>query len=59
VPGALEVRGGVLALGVVAAADVAAGLTHPQVDPSHAGGQTLFAALDVPRDLEELDRVEM
>src|SRR5690242_16938873 len=59
VPDGLEVRRRVLALGVVAAADVAAGLAHPQMDPPHPERQALFTALHVLRDIEELDGIEM
>src|SRR5690242_6315423 len=53
------VGGGVLARGVVAAADVAAGLAHPQVDPAHPHRQTLLAALDLVREVEVGDRLQM
>jgi hypothetical protein len=58
-PRPLEVRGRVLAFGVVAAAHMATGLTHPQMNPPHPERQALFTALDVPRDLKELDGIEM
>jgi hypothetical protein len=55
----LVVPGGVLAGGVVAAADVAAGLAHPQMDPPPSGRQALLAALNRAREIEIGDRVEM
>ena len=54
--GLLVVSGGVLARRVVAAADVAAGLTHAQVDPLRALRQALLAAGDLGRGVEDLDR---
>ncbi len=51
--------GGVAPRRVVAAADVAAGLAHAQVDPARALGQALLAARDGVGELEALDRVEM
>ncbi len=59
VPAGLMVRGRVFALRVVAAADVTAGLAHPQVDPLHAEGQALLAARDLRRKVEALDRIEV
>jgi len=53
------VGGGVFAWGVVAAADVAAGLAHPQVDPLHVQLQALLAARDLTRRVEDLDRADM
>jgi transcription elongation factor GreA len=55
VAGLAAVGGGVLALGVVAAADVAAGLAHPQVDPARSRGKALLAAGDLLGQLVELD----
>jgi hypothetical protein len=51
--------GRVLAFGVVAAADVAAGLAHPQVDPAHSQLQALLAAGDLVREVQVLDRIEV
>jgi len=48
------VRGGVLALGVVATADVATALTHAQVDPLHAELEALLAASDLGGRVEDL-----
>jgi transcription elongation factor GreA len=53
------VGGGVLAFGVVAAADVPAALAHAQVDPLHAEPQALLAAGDLNRRIEELDRADV
>jgi hypothetical protein len=59
VAGLTVVGGGVFADRVVAAADVAAGLAHPQVDPLHALGEALLASRDLAREVEELNRVEV
>jgi len=57
---ALAVMGGrVTAGGVVAAADVAARLAHPKVNPAGAFGQALLTTGDGLRELEVLDRVEV
>ena len=53
------VRGRVLALGVVAAADVPADLAHPQVHPSLALRQALLAALDLVGEVEVLDLADV
>jgi len=53
------VGSGVLAFGVVAAADVPAALTHAQVDPLHPELQALLAAGDLNRRIEELDRADV
>jgi transcription elongation factor GreA len=53
------VGGGVLAFGVVAAADVPAALAHAQVDPLHPEPQALLAAGDFNRRIEELDRADV
>src|SRR4051794_36384091 len=55
----LVMGGGVFADRVVAAADVAAGLAHPQVHPLHPLFQALLATGHLVRELEELDRVEV
>ena len=53
VVGRMEMLGGMLALRVVAAADVAALLAQPEVDPAHAGGETFLATVGrVPRGRE-------
>src|SRR3954452_18756775 len=44
---------------VVAAADVAAGLAHPQVDPAPTGREALLAPLDGLGQLEDLYGVEV
>src|SRR4029077_19189880 len=49
----------VLADRVVAAADVAAALAHPQVDPPHPLRQALLAAVDRIGKIHQLDRIEM
>ena len=59
VPGRLVVGRRVFADRVVAAADVAAGLAHPQVDPPHPLRQALLAPRDLVRQVEVLDRVEV
>jgi len=53
------VAGGVPALGVVAATDVAAALAHPQMNPLRPPRQALLAALDLGRQVEVLDRVDV
>jgi hypothetical protein len=53
------VRGCMAARGIVAAADVAADLAHPQMHPAHSLGQALFAALDLIRQLEHFDSIDM
>lgn len=58
-PGLPVVGGGVFANRLVAAADVPALLTHPQMNPSQPLGQALLAAGDLSRQVEMLDRVEM
>ncbi len=47
------------ALGVVAAADPAAALAHPQVDPGHSKPQAFLTPLDLGRRVEVLDRVDV
>jgi|SRR5690348_4268506 len=47
VAGVLVVGGGVFAYRVVAAADVAAGLAHAEVDPLHSQGQALLTSCDL------------
>src|SRR5581483_4522457 len=59
VPARVEVGCGVLARRVVATADVAALLAHPQVYPAHPEGEAFLAARDVLGQLEEADGVEM
>src|SRR3954470_5881903 len=59
VAGVLMVGGGVFADRVVAAADVAAGLAHPQVHPLHALRQALLATRHLAREVEDLNRVEV
>jgi hypothetical protein len=53
------VRGGVLARGVIAAADVPARVAHAQVHPPTAACEALLAASDGFGQLRELDAVEM
>jgi hypothetical protein len=53
------VGGGVFADRVVAATDVPTGLAHPQMDPAPAGRQALLTTLDLVRQVEEVNRVEM
>jgi hypothetical protein len=53
----VKMLGGVLILGGVAAADVSAGQTEPQVDPGVAHFQTLLAAVGMRLDI--VDLVEM
>jgi hypothetical protein len=53
------VRGGVLARGVVAAADVPTAMAHAQVDPLHAELEALLATGDLGRGVEDLDRAEV
>lgn len=53
------VRGRVLAFGVVATADVTAGLAHTQVDPLHAELQALLAAGNLSRRVEDLERADV
>jgi hypothetical protein len=43
--GCVEVLGGVLARRLIAAADVPALLAEPEMDPAHAGLETLFASV--------------
>ena len=50
---------GVTARRVVATADVAARLAHPQVNPARAHGQALLAAGNRLGELEAFDRVEV
>jgi hypothetical protein len=50
---------GVLALGVVAATDVPAALTHPQMDPLHPLGKALLTPGHLGWWVEALDRVDM
>lgn len=52
--GGHEMAGGVLVFGIVAAADVAAFLAHPQVHPIVAEGYTFWA--DVFRSWRELGK---
>src|ERR1700755_1426151 len=55
--GVVEVLGGVLAAGLVTAADMAAGAADPQVKPSPAQAQAFLAALAAGGDFP--DRVQM
>src|SRR5512133_1669579 len=57
--GTAGVRGCVFVGGVVAAADVTAGLAHPQVDPPITACEAFLAAGNVVGQLGELDAVEM
>jgi hypothetical protein len=52
-PGVVEMFGSVFVLGVVAAANVAAGLTDPQMYPGIADLQAVFAALRARRNLAD------
>src|SRR5262249_9544546 len=54
-----HVRRGVPVRRAVAATDLAAGVAHAQVHPAAADLQALLAALDLLRQLGELDRVEV
>ena len=49
----------VFPLRVVAAADVAAGLAHPQMHPAHPERQALLAAVDLRWEVDHPDRIEM
>ena len=53
------VRGRMTSRRAVAAADVPAGLAHPQVHPSPAAGQALLAAGDLGWQLEQLHLIDV
>ena len=53
----VKMFGGVLVLGRVAAADVAAGEAHPQMDPSVSDLQTIFTAARAGFDVADFLQV--
>jgi len=57
--GSVEMLGGVLIFGAVAAADVAAGQAFAQIYPFIAGFQTLFAAFRSARLNMRVDLIKM
>jgi len=52
-----EMGGGVLVLGIIAAAHVAAGHAEPQMDPAASGPQTVLATVRAGGDLPDLIEV--